>query len=78
MRKSLQALAPATSVICVRSILACDYEQFEVVVVDNRPESTAAAVMLFEHFADDPRVRYVEECRPGASWATCPSRSSTI
>jgi GT2 family glycosyltransferase len=54
---------------CLRSILACDYEEFEVVVVDNRPESTAAAVMLFEHFADDPRVRYVEESRPGASWA---------
>jgi hypothetical protein len=54
---------------CVRSILACDYGEFELIVVDNRPESTAAAVMLFEEFADDPRVRYVEEPRPGASWA---------
>jgi GT2 family glycosyltransferase len=54
---------------CVRSILACDYGDFEVIVVDNRPESTAAAVMLFEQFADDSRVRYVEEHRAGASWA---------
>ena len=54
---------------CLRSILACDYDEFEVIVVDNRPDSAAAAVMLFEHFADDPRVRYVEESRPGASWA---------
>jgi GT2 family glycosyltransferase len=54
---------------CLRSILACDYDEFEVIVVDNRPDSAAAAVMLFEQFADDPRVRYVEESRPGASWA---------
>jgi GT2 family glycosyltransferase len=54
---------------CVRSILACDYGEFEVIVVDNRPDSAGAAVMLFEQFADDPRVRYVEEPRPGASWA---------
>jgi GT2 family glycosyltransferase len=54
---------------CVRSILACDYDEFEVIVVDNRPDSAAAAVMLFDEFADDPRVRYVEEPRPGASWA---------
>jgi glycosyltransferase involved in cell wall biosynthesis len=54
---------------CVRSILACDYREFEVIVVDNRPDSPAAAILLFEQFADDPRVRYVEEPRPGASWA---------
>ena len=54
---------------CLRSILASDYDEFEVIVVDNRPDSAAAAVMLFEQFADDPRVRYVEEPRPGASWA---------
>jgi GT2 family glycosyltransferase len=54
---------------CVRSILACDYDEFEVIVVDNRPDSTAAAMMLFDQFAGDPRVRYVEEPRPGASWA---------
>ena len=54
---------------CVRSILACDYDEFEVIVVDNRPDSAAAAVMLFEQFAEDPRVRYGEEPRPGAAWA---------
>jgi GT2 family glycosyltransferase len=54
---------------CLSSILACDYGDFEVIVVENRPASTATRRMLSERFPDDTRVRYAEEARPGASHA---------
>jgi GT2 family glycosyltransferase len=54
---------------CLRSILASRYEHFEVIVVENRPGTGATRSMLSERFADEVRVRYVEESRPGLSWA---------
>jgi O-antigen biosynthesis protein len=54
---------------CVHSVLACDYENVEVIVVDNRPEVAATSVLLAEHFAHDARVRYVQETRAGLSYA---------
>jgi GT2 family glycosyltransferase len=54
---------------CLNSILACDYRDFEVIVVENRPASAATRQLLSERFADETRVRYVEEARPGASHA---------
>jgi GT2 family glycosyltransferase len=53
---------------CLRSILGCDYDEFEVIVVDT-PESSATRRMVAERFADEPRLRYVEEPSPGLSRA---------
>jgi GT2 family glycosyltransferase len=60
---------PVTLERCLRSILGCDYDQFEVIVVENRPGSSATRRMVVERFADEPRVRYVEEPSQGLSRA---------
>ena len=60
---------PAALERCLRSILASEYERFEVIVVENRPGSSATRRMLGERFANDPRLRYVEEPCPGLSRA---------
>jgi GT2 family glycosyltransferase len=52
---------------CLRSILSCDYESFDVVVVENRP-GVAVTRRLVESLAD-PRLRYTEAPRAGLSWA---------
>jgi GT2 family glycosyltransferase len=54
---------------CVQSVLACDYETFEVIVVDNRPRAGATGAVLGEHFAGEDRVRYLQEPRAGLSCA---------
>jgi GT2 family glycosyltransferase len=54
---------------CLRSILRSDYGNFEVIVVENRPDSSDTQWMLETHFGDESRVRYVEEPRRGASYA---------
>ncbi|WP_063695813.1 glycosyltransferase [Amycolatopsis orientalis] len=53
---------------CVKSLLATDYPELEVVLVDNRPGSPASAG-LAELAAASPRVRYVAEPAPGVSRA---------
>ncbi len=54
---------------CLRSILRSEYDDFEVIVVENRPRSSDTARMLVERFAGESRLRYVEEPRPSASLA---------
>jgi GT2 family glycosyltransferase len=54
---------------CVRSVLACEYPNAEIVVVENRPRSQATREMLRSRFAGEPSLRYVEEPRRGASRA---------
>ena len=54
---------------CLRSILRSEYDDFEVIVVENRPRSADTARMLVERFARESRLRYVEEPRPSASLA---------
>jgi O-antigen biosynthesis protein len=49
--------------------LVCDYDEFEVIVVENRPGSSATLRMIAERFAEEPRLRYVEESSPGLSRA---------
>jgi GT2 family glycosyltransferase len=53
----------------LRSIFACDYDDFEVIVVENRPGSPVTKRMLEDTFAADARLRYVEEPTPGLSSA---------
>jgi GT2 family glycosyltransferase len=54
---------------CLRSILRCDYSDFEVIVVENRPRFSETARMLVERFPRESRLRYVEEPRASASLA---------
>jgi glycosyltransferase involved in cell wall biosynthesis len=54
---------------CVASLLALDYPDFEVILVDNRPDGTAARAQLHARLSADPRVRVVNEPRPGISAA---------
>ena len=54
---------------CLRSIFLCDYRNFEVIVVENRPGSSATRGMLAKHFPQETNLRYVEETHAGASRA---------
>ncbi|HWD03348.1 MAG TPA: glycosyltransferase, partial [Amycolatopsis sp.] len=53
---------------CVKSLLAVEYPDLEVVLVDNRP-GTSESTGLVELAALDPRIRYVAEPVPGVSRA---------
>ena len=50
----------------VASLVALDYPNYDVLVVDNRREPLSSP---FPHLSDDPRVRVVREAIPGASAA---------
>jgi glycosyltransferase involved in cell wall biosynthesis len=54
---------------CLRAILKCDYEDFEVLVVDHGPPSLDSARMLVRQFPGELRLRYVEEPWSSASQA---------
>ncbi|MGN8050886.1 glycosyltransferase family 2 protein [Curtobacterium sp. 22159] len=51
----------------LRSVLASDHDDLEVVVVDNAPTSSRTRDVVVA--VQDPRVRYVLEARPGVSRA---------
>jgi GT2 family glycosyltransferase len=73
--------APFTSVIipthnrpdriqtCLSYLLKQDYPSFEIVVVDNASSDNATVKLIAEKYADEPRVRYVRENRPGSAYA---------
>ena len=54
---------------CLRSILHCDYDDFEVIVVDHGEPSSDTARMLVTQFPGELRLRYVEEPWSSASMA---------
>jgi len=54
---------------CLRSLLALHYPQYEIIVVDNAPSTTATADFIRQTYRNVPQVRYVREDRPGGSWA---------
>jgi glycosyltransferase involved in cell wall biosynthesis len=54
---------------CLRSILQCDYDDFEVIVVDHGPPSSDTARMLVRQFPGELRLRYLEEPSSSASMA---------
>ncbi len=67
---------PAQAQRCLAALLASDYPDFEVVVVDNDPGKVdndrgkgAAATVVGPHLAGDARLRYLVEPRRGASRA---------
>lgn len=74
------AARPATVVIatrdrpdllrpCLDSVLASEYTDYEVIVVDNAPERGRTAALLAQRYGDDARVRILAEPRPGAGRA---------
>ena len=58
-----------TTVRCLNAVLAMAYTPFEVIVVDNRPVGSAVRSAVRDRFGADPRVRIVDEVRPGLAVA---------
>jgi cellulose synthase/poly-beta-1,6-N-acetylglucosamine synthase-like glycosyltransferase len=54
---------------CLAALTALAYPDYEVLVVDNAPSSEATARVVAAVAAATPRVRYLREERPGASYA---------
>jgi O-antigen biosynthesis protein len=54
---------------CLRSLVAQAGVEFELIVVDNRPDSGKARGLVNPLAAEDPQVRYVSESRAGLSVA---------
>lgn len=54
---------------CLDSVLAGDYPNFEVLVIDTRPREGTVEALLKERYAGESRVRLVQEPRPGMSQA---------
>jgi len=52
---------------CLSALLNLDYPYYEVIVVDNAPSSSATADFIQQTYADEPKIRYVREDRPGSS-----------
>ena len=56
---------PAPLLRTIRSALAQTYDNFQVLVVDNRPGSSGLPGPLVDEFFDDDRLFYVTEPQPG-------------
>jgi len=80
-RERFLEIAPFVSVIiltneradrlatCLHSLLASDYPDFEIIVVDSVPKTTTTADLYQREYADSPRVRYIREDRSGSAAA---------
>ena len=80
-RRRALAAAPRVSVVaatrdrphlldqCLRSLLALEYPNFEVIVVDNAPSDESTADLLREAYGSSGRVRYLREEQPGLAVA---------
>jgi GT2 family glycosyltransferase len=59
---------PDTLAECLPSVLASDYPDFDVIVVDNAPTSTATRDLVETRYGDAP-IRYLREDIPGLATA---------
>jgi GT2 family glycosyltransferase len=78
-REAFRSRAPRASVVvatrerplslsrCLRSLGALDYPDYEIIVVDNAPATTATEVLVAARHS--PEVRYTVEDRPGLAAA---------
>lgn len=55
--------------VCLPLLLALHYPQYEIIVVDNAPSTSATADFIQQTYHAMPQVRYVREDHPGSSWA---------
>lgn len=53
----------------VEGLLALDYPNYEIIVVDNAPQTDATQRFVEETYGHVAHLRYVQEPRPGLSWA---------
>ncbi len=60
---------PETLAACLRSLLALHYPHYEIIVVDNAPNTSATATLVGQLTRQASQVRYILEKRPGVSWA---------
>lgn len=54
---------------CLNALLSLDYPDYEIIVVDNAPDTDATANFMREAYQNRPQIRYVREDHPGVSWA---------
>ena len=50
---------------CLDALMQLDYSNLEILIVDNAPSDDAMQTLVSRY----PQVRYVQELRPGLSWA---------
>ncbi len=55
--------------VCLQSLMALHYPQYEIIIVDNAPSTSATADFIQQTYRDEPRVHYLREDHPGASRA---------
>ncbi len=60
---------PEQLAACLSSLMSLQYPHYEVIVVDNAPETGATADLVEKLSHDAPHFRYVREDLPGPSWA---------
>lgn len=53
----------------IESLLRLEYPDYEIIVVDNAPRTSATQELIASVYSGVDRVRYVREDRPGLSWA---------
>lgn len=63
----MNALAAYNS--CLRSLLALQYANYEIIVVDNAPQTNETLTLIQQSYADIPNLHYLCEERKGPSWA---------
>jgi O-antigen biosynthesis protein len=57
----------ARTIRCVHALLACGYENLEVIVAENRPTGSTVRVALARQYPGEARVRVIDVPRPGLS-----------
>jgi glycosyltransferase involved in cell wall biosynthesis len=54
---------------CLKSILAVDYPNFDIIVIDNAPKGNQTETYIRNTYGHDPAVKYIRENEPGLSIA---------
>lgn len=59
----------STLSVCMRSLIALDYPNYEIIVVDNAPRDEQTADFMRDNYGSHANVRYVRENVPGLATA---------
>ena len=60
---------PESLAACLGSLLSLDYPNYEIIVVDSAPNTSATADLIRQMYGGSAQVRYVREDRPGLAVA---------